>query len=58
MILCFWMAPKGQYLRELKMLEPLLAGHAVIAADNVLFRGMVMAEGQVPHRYRTIWLCV
>ena len=46
--------PKGQYLRELKMLEPLLAGHAVIAADNVLFRGMVMAEGQVPHRYRTL----
>ena len=46
--------PKGQYLRELKMLEPLLAGHAVIAADNVLFRGMVMTEGQVPHRYRTL----
>lgn len=46
--------PKGQYLRELKMLEPLLAGHAVIAADNVLFRGLVMAEGQVPHRYRTL----
>ena len=36
------------------MLEPLLAGHAVIAADNVLFRGMVMAEGQVPHRYWTL----
>ena len=46
--------PTGQYLRELKMLEPLLAGHAVIAADNVLFRGLVMAEGQVPHRYRTL----
>lgn len=46
--------PKGQYLRELKMLEPLLAGHVVIAADNVLFRGLVMAEGQVPHRYRTL----
>lgn len=46
--------PKGQYLRELKMLETLLAGHAVIAADNVLFRGLVMAEGQVPHRYRTL----
>lgn len=46
--------PKGQYLRELKMLELLLAGHAVIAADNVLFRGLVMAEGQVPHRYRTL----
>lgn len=46
--------PKGQYLRELKMLESLLAGHAVIAADNVLFRGLMMAEGQVPHRYRTL----
>lgn len=46
--------PKGQYLRELKMLEPLLTAHAVIAADNVLFRGLVMAEGQVPHRYRTL----
>ncbi|MDY3957512.1 MAG: O-methyltransferase [Allisonella histaminiformans] len=46
--------PKGQYLRELKMLEPLLAAHAVIAADNVLFRGLVMAEGQVHHRYRTL----
>ena len=46
--------PKGQYLRELKMLEPLLTAHAVIAADNVLFRGLVMAEGQVSHRYRTL----
>ena len=46
--------PKGQYLRELKMLEPLLTAHAVNAADNVLFRGLVMAEGQVPHRYRTL----
>lgn len=46
--------PKGQYLRELKMLEPLLTAHAVIAADNVLFRGLVMAEGQVPHQYRTL----
>lgn len=46
--------PKGQYLREIKMLEPLLTAHAVIAADNVLFRGLVMAEGQVPHRYRTL----
>ena len=46
--------PKGQYLRELKMLEPLLTAHAVIAADNVLFRELVMAEGQVPHRYRTL----
>lgn len=46
--------PKGQYLAHLKRAEPLLAPHAVIAADNVLFRGMVMDEGPVPHRYRTL----
>ena len=27
--------PKGQYLKHLQMIEPLLAGKAVIAADNV-----------------------
>jgi predicted O-methyltransferase YrrM len=46
--------PKGQYLRELKAIEPLLSEKAVIAADNVLFRGLVKAEGPVPHRYRTL----
>lgn len=46
--------PKGQYLRELKMIEPLLADHAVIAADNVLFRGLVRSQDPVPHRYRTL----
>lgn len=46
--------PKGQYLRELKAVEPLLSDRAVIAADNVLFRGLVEKEGPVPHRYRTL----
>lgn len=46
--------PKGQYLVHLRLAEPLLSDRAVIAADNVLFRGLVRAEGPVPHRYRTI----
>lgn len=46
--------PKGQYLRELKAIEPLLSERAVIAADNVLFRGLVEAKDPVPHRYRTL----
>lgn len=46
--------PKGQYLRELLEIEPKLAEKAVIAADNVLFRGLVRQEGPVPHRYRTL----
>lgn len=46
--------PKGQYLKELLMIEDKLAEKAVIAADNVLFRGLVRSEGKVPHRYRTL----
>ena len=46
--------PKGQYLRELRAVEPLLSDRAVIAADNVLFRGLVERQGPVPHRYRTL----
>lgn len=46
--------PKGQYLRELRAVEPLLSDRAVIAADNVLFRGLVERKGPVPHRYRTL----
>lgn len=46
--------PKGQYLRELRSIEPKLSEKAVIAADNVLFRGLVKKEGKVPHRYRTL----
>ena len=48
--------PKGQYLRHLKLVEPLLSPRAVICADNVLFRGLVAGEAMPPHRYRTIVL--
>lgn len=46
--------PKGQYLAHLKLAEPLLSPLAVIAADNVLFRGLVKSADPVPHRYRTL----
>lgn len=46
--------PKGQYLRQLHMVEPKLSPQAVIAADNVLFRGLVQSTEPVPHRYRTL----
>ena len=46
--------PKGQYLRHLKLIEPKLSGNAVIAADNVLFRGLVRSGEPVAHRYRTL----
>lgn len=46
--------PKGQYLRHLRLAEPLLAPRAVVAADNVLFRGLVEGGDPVPHRYRTL----
>ena len=48
--------PKGQYLRHLKLIEPLLSPRAVICADNVLFRGLVAGDAIPPHRYRTIVL--
>lgn len=46
--------PKGQYLRQLQEIEPLLSPQAVIAADNVLFRGLVESRDPIPHRYRTL----
>ena len=46
--------PKGQYLSHLHLAEPLLSATAAVAADNVLFRGLVRAKGLVPHRYRTL----
>ena len=46
--------PKGQYLRHLRLAEPLLSPHATICADNVLFRGLVRESAAIPHRYRTI----
>ncbi len=46
--------PKGQYLRHLQLVEPMLSEAAVIAADNVLFRGLVRSSESIAHRYRTI----
>ena len=46
--------PKGQYLRHLKLIEPKLSENAVIAADNVLFRGLVRSGEPAAHRYRTL----
>ena len=46
--------PKGQYLRHLRLAEPLLSPRATICADNVLFRGLVQGNDPIPHRYRTI----
>lgn len=46
--------PKGQYLRHLRLAESLLSPRAMVAADNVLFRGLVEGGDPVPHRYRTL----
>lgn len=47
-------AAKGQYFDYLsKMLDKLAEG-AIIAADNVLFRGMVEGKAETPKRYKTI----
>lgn len=48
-------AAKGQYERYLDAIEKRLSDGAVVAADNVLFRGYVMDEhSDVPRRFRTI----
>ena len=47
--------PKGQYLRQLKMLLPeKLAEKATVIADNVGFRGMVDGTTPCLPRYRTL----
>lgn len=48
-------AAKGQYERYLDAIEERLTDGAIIAADNVLFRGYVLGENvEVPRRFRTI----
>lgn len=47
-------AAKGQYVKYLTAVLPLLRIGAVIVADNVLFRGWVKSDLQPPRRYRTI----
>lgn len=52
--LVFIDAAKGQYLDYLQKVMDKLADGAVIIADNVLFRGMVMSDEPPLKRYRTI----
>ena len=47
-------AAKGQYPDYLRKIRRLLTPGGTIVADNVLFRGMVLAEQPTPRRYRTI----
>lgn len=47
-------AAKGQYPDYFRKIQPYLADDAVIAADNVLFRGYVRGGVEAPRRFRTI----
>lgn len=47
-------AAKGQYLDYLTKIMDNLSDGAIVVADNVLFRGMVMSEEPPLKRYRTI----
>jgi len=47
-------AAKGQYLDYLQKIIGKLSKDAVIVADNVLFRGMVLGQEPPHKRYRTI----
>lgn len=51
--LVFIDAAKGQYLDYLHKLMDKLSAGAIVIADNVLFRGLVLG-GEPPRRYRTI----
>jgi len=52
--LVFLDAAKGQYLRYLKKIEPMLCDGAVVISDNVLFRGMLASKEKFKKRKRTI----
>ena len=52
--LVFLDGPKGQYKKQLEIIEPKLAPQAVVLADNVLFRGYVRGGKEAPYRYKTI----
>ena len=47
-------AAKGQYVKYLKAVLPMLTSKGIIAADNVLFRGYVEGKLETPRRYKTI----
>ncbi|MGD9901005.1 MAG: O-methyltransferase [Spirochaetales bacterium] len=46
--------PKAQYIHYLPRLLELLKVGGTLFADNVLFRGMVLSDGKIPHKNRTI----
>lgn len=52
--LVFLDGPKGQYLKQLELIVPLLKEGAVVLADNVLFRGYVRGDKEPPRRFKTI----
>ena len=52
--LVFLDGPKGQYLKQLELIMPLLKEGAVVLADNVLFRGYVRGDKEPPSRFKTI----
>lgn len=45
--------PKGQYLRQLELIEPKLVPGAIVVADNVRYHDKVFVTGVVPHKHRT-----
>ena len=52
--LVFLDGPKGQYLKQLEIIEPKLSDGAVVLADNVLFRDYVRGDKEPPRRFKTI----
>jgi predicted O-methyltransferase YrrM len=47
-------AAKGQYMKFLELLLPLLSKQGLLLSDNVLFQGYVYQEGTVKHKLRTM----
>ncbi|WP_101912030.1 O-methyltransferase [Megasphaera vaginalis (ex Bordigoni et al. 2020)] len=45
--------PKGQYVRQLRLLLPKLSPQAIVVADNIRYHDMVYMEGVLPHKHRT-----
>lgn len=52
--LIFIDGPKGQYLRQFEPCLNLLKTGGILFADNVLFRGYVYGNAEVPRRFKTI----
>lgn len=52
--LIFLDGPKGQYMRYLPTLKKLLLSNGYLIADNVYFHGLVLKNGHIEHKHRTI----